>query len=680
MNMTSHIEPDGGPAPLAQTMPPSPFQGLDGLAAEFHRLRESVGDFPEAGHGAMAARAKRVFKKLEEFEPKVTFIGQVKAGKTTLLNALIGQGDVLPTDINPWTSVVTSVHLGPKRADRGQGCTFRFFSNDEWENLVRHGGRLGEMANRAGASSEIEKVRSQLDQMREKSRCRLGDRFELLLGQTHRYDTFSPELVRRYVCLGDDFAGAEGEGEKQGHFADITKAADIWLNDDAFAVPLCLQDTPGINDTFLVREQITLNGLRGSNVCVVVLSAQQALSTVDLGLIRLVSSVQARGIVIFVNRIDELADPTNDVPKIRKGIVDTLARFGGPQDAEIIFGSANWALSAMAENFNNLSEASTKTLLDWASAHIDDDLVAATPQQVVWSMSGVPQLGAALTRRIEEGAARQLLERAETSLKNMNATGTLFRADDTGSGAGAVSSAVATPELAAEVAQLKARCAETLDADLAKATEAFDRRVESSVRTFVSRALTDMAEHIQANSSDKVWSYDPAGLRILLRGSYQSFVSTAGRAAERQMAEAADALSQLLAQASGQEGQSIELLPEPIPPAPAAVELGSVIALDLKGSWWTRFWRKRNPEAYAEDFASLLEEEARGLVAQLRSECVAPYTDALRRKPSEFLADQLHGVVPTEPASVAAAPAAQPDGPVHPRRVRRRPMLREHHT
>ncbi|MEL6690222.1 MAG: hypothetical protein AAFP28_07875, partial [Pseudomonadota bacterium] len=150
-------------------------------------------------------------------------------------------------------------------------------------------------------------------------------------------------------------------------------------------------------------------------------------------------------------------------------------------------------------------------------------------------------------------------------------------------------------------------------------------------------------------------------------------VSTASRAAERQMAEAAGALSHLLMQAAEPDGESIEILPEPIPPAPPAVELGSVIALDLKGSWWTRFWRKRNPEAYAEDFASLLEEEARGLVAQLRQDCVQPYTEVLKRRPAEFLADQLHGVVPTEPVEV-------PDGPVQPRRVRRRPMLREHRT
>ena len=91
-----------------------------------------------------------------------------------------------------------------------------------------------------------------------------------------------------------------------------------------YPVSLKLCDTPGVNDTFMVREQITLRSLRGSEVCVVVLAASQALTTMDMALMRIIAQFENRQIILFVNRIDELSDPVNQVPEIRDRIQDTL--------------------------------------------------------------------------------------------------------------------------------------------------------------------------------------------------------------------------------------------------------------------------------------------------------------------------------------------------------------------
>ena len=66
---------------------------------------------------------------------------------------------------------------------------------------------LASLASRAGAEDELEKVRAQVVEMREKSRARLGDKFEMLLGQQHDYNHIDEDLIERYVCLGDDFRG-----------------------------------------------------------------------------------------------------------------------------------------------------------------------------------------------------------------------------------------------------------------------------------------------------------------------------------------------------------------------------------------------------------------------------------------------------------------------------------------
>ncbi|MEM9644693.1 MAG: hypothetical protein AAF989_06855, partial [Planctomycetota bacterium] len=125
--------------------------------------------------------------------------GQVKAGKTSLVNAMVGRPGLLPADINPWTSVITSLHVSPRIRENAQSAKFRFFSEDEWSNLLQRGGRVGELARRAGADKELETVRAQLEEMREKSKQRLGRSFELLLGQEHDYGYVDPELVERFI-------------------------------------------------------------------------------------------------------------------------------------------------------------------------------------------------------------------------------------------------------------------------------------------------------------------------------------------------------------------------------------------------------------------------------------------------------------------------------------------------
>ncbi|MEM9756352.1 MAG: dynamin family protein, partial [Pseudomonadota bacterium] len=302
------------------------FRGLDRLVDDMQQIEEVIEDLGQLGGETIEPTLRKLRRQIREFEPSVTMIGQVKAGKTTLVNAMIGRPDLLPADINPWTSVVTSLHMSPTLNASTQKARFSFFSEEEWNHLLNRGGRVGEMAERAGAEKEVEKVRRQLEEMREKSRQRLGRKFEMLIGQEHDYGYVDEELIQRYVCLGDEVDGDAAEDaadQRQGRFADITKSADLYLSQPEMPTGLCIRDTPGVNDTFMVREQITVNAIRQSRLCVVVLSAHQALSTVDLALIRLISNIRSREVIIFVNRVDELANPTKEIPEIRAAIQKT---------------------------------------------------------------------------------------------------------------------------------------------------------------------------------------------------------------------------------------------------------------------------------------------------------------------------------------------------------------------
>ena len=341
------------------------FEGLNPYLKKSLELRQALVRLGKIGDKATNRAARKLHHQLKHAEPSITMIGQVKAGKTSLVNAMVGIPDLLPADVNPWTSVVTSLHLNPHTAPEDNRASFRFFDMEEWSRLLDRGGRIGELASRAGAEEELEKVREQVVEMREKSRKRLGDKFEMLLGQQHDYNYFDGDLIERYVCLGDDFEEDFETSQAQGRFADITKSAELFIHRPDLPMPLCVRDTPGVNDTFMIREQITIRAIRESRLCVVVLAAHQALSSVDLALIRMIANVKSREVIIVVNRVDELSDPVNQIPEIRDSIQKTLIEHDGPKGAEIIFTSAFCGNAALTGRTDALDAKTKAALVQW---------------------------------------------------------------------------------------------------------------------------------------------------------------------------------------------------------------------------------------------------------------------------------------------------------------------------
>jgi hypothetical protein len=446
------------------------YRGLAPLVRELRTVDEALERLLKVGDADAEPAIRDLRRQIRAFEPSVTMIGQVKAGKTSLVNAMVGRPGLLPADINPWTSVITSLHVSPRIRESAQHAKFRFFSEEEWSNLLNRGGRVGELARRAGADKELETVRAQLEEMREKSRQRLGKRFELLLGQEHDYGYVDPELVERYVCLGDDVDPTMEPDNGQGRFADITKSAELYLSQQGLVWPMCVRDTPGVNDTFLVREQITVNAIRSSRVCVVVLSAHQALSTVDMALIRMIANIRARDVIIFVNRVDELGDPVREIPEIRDSIRETLQAQNGPANATILFGSAHWATHAIDGNWDDLGEASAQALVQMAEHEARGGLEDSNAVDVIWRLSGVPALGRAISERIIEGEGADMIAHASRAARNIANGMEASRALAAERVAGAEVRKVEREKLTAEIAGVMRDAEAELAAELDKFT------------------------------------------------------------------------------------------------------------------------------------------------------------------------------------------------------------------
>ncbi|MEE9389127.1 MAG: dynamin family protein [Paracoccaceae bacterium] len=607
------------------------------LVSAFDETLSAIDRLTQVASPQMAKRAAALGRKLENFEPSVTLVGQVKAGKTALTNVMAGSVDLLPSDVNPWTSVVTTLHLSPQERIGRTKAQFTFFDTNEWAGLVSNGGRLGEMAERAGANDEMEMIQEQIAKMREQAQSRLGSSFEALLGQVHKYGYYDRELVERYVCMGDEDAAVEDPSNKQGRFADITRSAELFVHQPHLKSKLTIRDTPGVNDTFMVREQITIKALRGSEICLVVLSAHQALNTTDMALIRMISNFERRQVVLFINRIDELAKPSEQIPEIHKSIISSLKASNAPVDCEIIFGSAKWAEAALSGRLDILDAESQAALLDWAESVKEtgnSDSFTHT-----WILSGFPKLMHAVNTRILEGSGKRLLDSIRIQVNNltneilaekhvgvadMNTAGPVDRTD----------LAAALETLLADHEKKLRDATDTLISDLRPRLE----KVQSS---FVRRATDALIVHLERYGEQDNWQYDSTGLRLLLRSAYAQFGVSTRRRITAVYNEAAVDIESVYHNALGVNVEGFHIVPPSAPPIPPPIVLSKTIALDLSGSWWRRWWQKRRGfEAFASDYSTLIHAEVASIIQELEQTQIAEIFDSIELALQEFLSDQ----------------------------------------
>lgn len=615
------------------------LEQLRGLAVELEKLDAALVDLASHGNATIDRNVAKLRSDLQNFEPSVTLLGQVKAGKTALVNAMAGWSDLLPSDVNPWTSVVTSLHLTPHQLGDSPRAAFRFFGSNEWERLMRKGGRLGEMADRAGAAGEVQKIREQIEEMREKSRARLGRKFELLLGQTHEYGYFDKNLIERYICLGDLFDD-DPEAMEQGRFADITKSADLFLQAAELPVGLCLRDTPGVNDTFMMREQVTIQAIRDSRLCVLVLSAHQALSSVDMAVIRLISNLNTRDVIIFVNRIDELPNPATQIDEIRDSIRATLKAQKGPEDCQIIFGSAYWASKVLADDIENMADDSADALLNWASRTPPSDDAATSPPKMIWELSGLPALYAAIANRVVETEGQELL--SKTARAAMNLAGSLKISEAiTVSAEGELPALIDPNGIAEKMQTMASRHLAALKSELTAISKSYYARSDRAHGNFLDRATHSLIKHLETRGEAQTWFYDPTGLRMLLRSAYTVFGTQARAASQRHYDAAATDIAQLYAKSFGGvvNGFGIEAPSAPILAAP--VELGQTIALDFKDGWWASWWRRtRGYKAFAESFRSMIKSDTDEMLDELKYRQADALQTAALETLQDFLEDQ----------------------------------------
>lgn len=279
---------------------------------------------------------------------RVGIIGRVKAGKSSLLNALLFDGkEVLPKAATPMTASLTV--LGYSATPYAE---VEFFGQDDIENM-RERALDYDREFELRVKERLEKTQARVP--------RLGGRAVLAAPDPERIKAAVRRELDDDPALGgskklfDDIQSAGGrppkaplriEGKEtrallgklgdyvgaQGKFTPFTKCMSIYLPLEALK-NLEVVDTPGVNDPIVSREKRTFDELHKCHAVFVVSPSGQFLNQQDLNLMqRLVKQDGVEEVFLVASQIDsQMFSSVHEqhkgcLPDVLKALHDTLAQ------------------------------------------------------------------------------------------------------------------------------------------------------------------------------------------------------------------------------------------------------------------------------------------------------------------------------------------------------------------
>ncbi len=575
--------------------------------------------------------------ELSRLTCRIAFIGQVKAGKSSFINAFVRRPGLLPTDINPWTTAVTYLHFACPEPPSEAAAQFTFFAPDEWEQLTHGGGRIRELTQRLVPGFAIDQLEQHVDAMRRRSEARLGATLGEILGQTHVFPVVSKEILEKYVCSGPHDAPSE-EKSNVGLYSDVVKKADLYFDSSEFGLPTSIIDTPGTNDPFLVRDEITRRTLEAADIYIVMLTARQALSSADVALLRILRGLQKDRIAVFINRIDELSDIARDCPIIIEHVRAGLRREFPMAEIPVVAGSALWAETAIAG-----SEGADRMLTEKVKAYATflagpgDSRSGQHPLEILWMCSGLSMLSAVLadlTLRSRSGQVLRHVCRSFIQLARVGRNATeqaiaIVENEERESVSGRRAGNEELREIEMEVArneQLRAGLQGLLSDLRAKidgiiaphCTRMLDV-LHGTITTFSDAECDRLRRAFAVGQRAPIRSCETSELRRQLEESSSSSYRAAAQEIDTLEARVLPQLQQLLSKYNPRWTQRYEEINgSSLAELPSLGALSQAVALDLGAPWWKRWWAMRSrQQEQVEVLARLIQDDFYPIVSDL---------------------------------------------------------------
>lgn len=229
---------------------------------------------------------------------KIGIVGEVKAGKSSFLNALLFSGkDFLPKSSTPMTASLTKIGYSEKSYAK-----IVFYSSGEWQSITELAKKYSEKINnlyneyKLEMQKKSERVPHQEIFIKSKEEMRLT-----LEGKMPSDYVACKELIDLYTNSNDSedlffLLGSEKKIEikdlefdlpnyigAKGKYTPIVKHVELMMNIDTLK-DLEIIDTPGLNDPIISRSETTKEFLSECDVVFLLSSTSQFLTDKDISL------------------------------------------------------------------------------------------------------------------------------------------------------------------------------------------------------------------------------------------------------------------------------------------------------------------------------------------------------------------------------------------------------------
>lgn len=267
---------------------------------------------------------------------KIGIVGEVKAGKSSFLNALLFRGhSVLPQASTPMTAALTKISYGETPSAK-----IEFYNEKDWENIEALAGEYDKLVDGQYNNylQKQEKLRNSLKPPVIKTKEELLSTFQVpdnLKGCKELVTMFhaSQENLHNYlgtqkeVSIDDVKVGLDNYIGANGSFTPIVKHVELKINEEILQ-DFEIVDTPGLNDPIVSRCMVTKKFLSECDVVFLLSYTGQFLTQEDIGFMcKTLPSEGVKEIIIVGSKFDSGLLDDNKSKDLRTALAASKYRY-----------------------------------------------------------------------------------------------------------------------------------------------------------------------------------------------------------------------------------------------------------------------------------------------------------------------------------------------------------------
>ena len=178
---------------------------------------------------------------------QIAIVGAVKAGKSTLINALIGY-DLASTNVTPETATLTKIKTTDKNS-----ITVKFYSKEDWKKIWDDAQKNTDTDDEKIFKKEFDKLKAKEIESE-------------MLGKADIYKEFN-----NLDSMKGEIKKWTSSQEREHYFV---KEIEIGVEKLNLPPQVCLVDTPGLNDPVQYRSNITSEYIHSANAVIICVNAK----------------------------------------------------------------------------------------------------------------------------------------------------------------------------------------------------------------------------------------------------------------------------------------------------------------------------------------------------------------------------------------------------------------------